>query len=85
MSGERFVGDINKGGKTLVYVPPRWSISFKPSEIFDVSVNENNFKIAKNVKKKREARRKKKRTVDDISETVVAMLNKAEERKRKDG
>ena len=77
--GERVVGDF-EGGSKLVYVKPKNSISFKPSEIFDISVNENNFKIARNTNQ----RRKKKREKDnDISKTVVDIINKAEERKKR--
>ena len=77
--GERVVGDF-EGGSKLVYVKPKNSISFKPSEIFDISFNENNFKIARNTNQ----RRKKKREKDnDINKTVVDIINKAEERKKR--
>lgn len=43
-SGEREINDPLNGGKRLVYVKPKYSIFFKPSINFDLSVN-NGFKI----------------------------------------
>lgn len=79
-SGERIVGDF-EGGSKLVYVKPKNSISFKPSEIFDISVNETNFKIARSTN----IRRKKRKKDYDVSKTVVDMINRAETRKNRKG
>lgn len=47
-SGERLINDPNTQTKTLRYVKDRFLISFKPSEVFDKSVNDNGFKIITN-------------------------------------
>lgn len=82
-SGERIVNNPNKNNeKNLVYVEPRNSISFRAAKKFDVSVNENNFKLASDEKVKKIGReyrkdlyKQKKRIVN-----VADLLNKANER-----
>lgn len=77
-SGERLILDPNTKEKKLVYVKPKYSISFKPSSIFDKSVNENDFKIITEKGVQRLKKRKPK-----ISNTVD-LLNTALERSKKE-
>lgn len=77
-SGERRINDLyNHGQETIVYVPPRLSITFKPSSILDKSINENNFKrITDKGIKRLDKEKKRKRTT-----TIADILNSANSRK----
>lgn len=85
-SGERIVNNPNKDNeKQLVYVKPRKSITFRAAKKFDVSVNENDFKLATNEKVRnvgREYRKKLETSKNYIGfKNVVDMLNRANKRK----
>ncbi len=75
-SGERLIPDINDvTKKKLVYIKPRNSIRFKPSQVFDTNVNENNFNFKMSMQKKLKEKKKK-----DFNETVIDLINIAERR-----
>ena len=75
-SGERLIPDINDvTKKKLVYIKPRNSIRFKPSQVFDTNVNENNFNFKMSTQKKLKEKKKK-----DFNETVIDLINIAERR-----
>ena len=85
-SGERIINNPNKNNeKQLVFVEPRNSITFRAAKKFDISVNENNFKLASDTKVKnvgREYRKdlynsKKKKKIMNVAD----LLNRANERK----
>jgi len=77
-SGERLIPDINDTSKTkLVYIKPRNSIRFKPSQVFDTNVNENNFKLKMSMQNK--IKEKKKRS-KDFGQSIVDLMNQAERR-----
>lgn len=78
-TGERTVGDFN-GGTRTVYVEPKKKIIFSPSEVFDISVNENNFIMAKNTNTRRKNEAKKRKKEEKIKNAVVEIVKKAEER-----
>lgn len=63
-SGERLINDPNTNTKTLRYVKDKYLISFKSSEIFDRSVNDNDFKIITNKGINRLPKREKMNTAD---------------------
>jgi nucleoid DNA-binding protein len=77
-SGQRLIPDINDTSKTkLVYIKPRNSIRFKPSQVFDTNVNENNFKLKMSMQNKLKEKKKKSK---DFDESIVELMNKAERR-----
>ena len=83
-SGERIINNPNKNNeKNLVYVTPRKSITFRASKKFDVSVNENNFKLASDRAVRRAGReyRKKLYSPKKRIKNVADLLNKANKRK----
>ena len=80
-SGERLVNDLNNEEntddemfKTLVYITPRNQVRFRPSQILDTNVNENDFNLSFSIKKKK-AKRKK-----TFNEGIVDLINTAERR-----
>lgn len=80
-SGERLVNDLNDKDntenemfKTLIYVTPRNQVRFRPSQILDTNVNENDFNLSFSMKKKKS---KRKKTFD---EGIVELINTAEKR-----
>ena len=83
-SGERIINNPIINEKQIVYVKPKYSISFRASSKFDFSVNENDFKIAtdKKIKKynseKNKSYKKRKKT-----KNIADLLNRAEKRKKK--
>lgn len=83
-SGERIINNPNKDNeKQLVYVKPRKSITFRAAKKFDVSVNENDFKLATNEKIKNTGRdyRKSLNKTNKKIENIVDLLNIANKRK----
>lgn len=83
-SGERIINNPNNNNeKQLVYVKPRKSITFRAAKKFDVSVNENNFKIAsdKKIKKIGKNYREKLHKKNKKVMNVVDLLNRANKRK----
>ena len=85
-SGERIINNPNKDNeKQLVYVKPRKSITFRAAKKFDVSVNENNFKLASNTKIKNVGRNYRKKLATSKNgnrfKNVVDLLTIANKRK----
>ena len=79
-SGERLITDLNDvSKKKLVYIKPRNSIRFKPSQVFDTNVNENNFKLKMSMQNKIKEK-KVHRYKKDFGEHIVDLMNKAERR-----
>lgn len=79
-SGERLITDFNDTTKKkLVYIKPRNSIRFRPSQVFDTNVNENNFKFSLSMQKKLKEKKVKRRN-RDFDEHVVDLINVAERR-----
>lgn len=75
-SGERLIPDINDvSKKKLVYIKPRNSIRFKPSQVFDTNVNENNFKLRLSMQNKIKGKKKK-----EFGDDIVKLINDAERR-----
>lgn len=75
------VGDPINGGTKYVYVEPRNYIEFTPSNYFDRSVNENDFKLKKEKKPMQKQEKKRKSKKDkSINFTITELLNKASER-----
>ena len=83
-SGVREIHNPNTNEKQLVYVKPKYSISFKASSKFDYSVNENNFKLATDKKIKNESRKKRNKKLKRI-ENVIDLLNIANKRAKENG
>ena len=84
-SGERRMGNPNEVGTTqLVYVPPKIDISFKSSEIFDRSVNELDFGMARKRTTKKYIAKNPTKNVG-IEQSVVNMLNKGNKRSKNNG
>lgn len=85
-SGERIINNPNKDNeKNLVYVEPRNSITFRAAKKFDVSVNENNFKLATDTKIKKLGRKYRKKLSNNDKRkfnNVADLLNRANERKK---
>lgn len=79
-SGERVIYDPNTGTKQLVYVEPKYSISFRPSETFYYSVNENNFRLITKKRLKLVKPKKTKKKNKRIKNSAD-LINKAEKRK----
>lgn len=83
-SGERKLYNPNLGEIELHYVKPRTSISFKPSENFEASVNEGNFQILSDCKTKNFV--KKKQRGDTNSSDIINKANRrAKKGREKDG
>lgn len=83
-SGERIVNNPNKNNeKQLVYVEPRNSISFRAAKKFDISVNENDFKLAsdRTIKKISREYKKKKYNPRRKIMNVADLINRANKRK----
>lgn len=85
-SGERIINNPNKDNeKQLVYVKPKKAITFKAAKKFDVSVNENDFKLVSDAKIKKLGRdyRKKLATSKNGNrfKNVVDLLKIANKRK----
>lgn len=84
-SGSRIINNPNKNNeKQLVYVEPRLSITFKPSSVFDHSVNENNFKMSNEHKVKTKAKNKRKKRNSNSLNNYVDLINRANTRKKGD-
>lgn len=85
-SGERIINNPNKDNeKQLVYVKPKKAITFRAAKKFDVSVNENDFKLVSDAKIKKLSRdyRKKLATSKNGNrfKNVVDLLKIANKRK----
>ena len=85
-SGERIINNPNKDNeKQLVYVKPKKAITFRAAKKFDVSVNENDFKLVSDAKIKKLGRdyRKKLATSKNGNrfKNVVDLLKIANKRK----
>lgn len=84
-SGERIINNPNKNNeKQLVYVKPRKSITFRAAKKFDVSVNENDFKLATDATIRnlgRDYRKKLHSNKEKALRNVVDMLKLANKRK----
>lgn len=78
-SGERLIPDITdeKLEKKLVYVKPRNVVKFRPSQVLDTNVNENDFKLKYSMKEKRKTQKEK-----TLGDNVADLLNKAERRSK---
>ena len=84
--GEREITIPSKRQKHITYVEPRFIITFKPSNVFDFCVNENNFKYDSRcetrTKIKKYKKRKKERTQKKYNaRSIYDLLNIANERK----
>ena len=84
-SGERIINNPILNEKQIVYVEPRYSISFRAANKFDVSVNENNFKLAddKKVKKHNSNKVTKHKKKHKKMKNIADLLNRAEKNKKK--
>lgn len=82
-SGERIINNPSNGTSYLTYVEPRNVIAFRPSEIFDFAVNENNFKYSKSCenKVKRKNKRKRNGKTKGLNNTAD-LINLINQRKR---
>ena len=85
-SGERIINNPNKDNeKQLVYVKPKKAITFRAAKKFDISVNENDFKLVSDAKIKKLGRdyRKKLATSKNGNrfKNVVDLLKIANKRK----
>ncbi len=83
-SGERLIHNPVKDEKQIVYVEPKYSISFRASNKFDYSVNENNFQIASDKKvKKHNSKKVMKHKKRKKTKNIADLLNRAEKHKKK--
>ena len=82
-SGERLINNPKNNQKQIYYVEPRYSISFKAASNFDYSVNENNFKMVSESKRKTLERKDRKPAIYQKNKTVVDLLNIAIKRTKK--
>ena len=78
-SGERLIPDFTSETleKKLVYVKPRNVVKFRPSQILDTNVNENNFKLRYSMKGKRKSQKEK-----EFGNNVADLINRAERRSK---
>lgn len=78
------VGDPVNGGTKLIYVEPRYYITFTPSSYLDTIINYNDFEMY-HVDVKAENIKNRNTKDEDIpmNKTLVDMLNKAKERTEK--
>ena len=84
--GEREIKIPSKRHKHITYVEPKFVITFKPSNVFDFCVNENDFKYDSRcetkTKKKKYKKRKQERTRKSHQvRSIYDLLNIANERK----
>lgn len=81
-SGQRLLPDFTSETleKKLIYVRPRKVVKFRPSQIFDTNINENDFKLSYSMKKKIEGKKKKNKFFE---ENVTDLINTAERRSGK--
>ena len=81
--GNRLLPDLTdeEKKKKLVYVKPRNVIRFKPSQILDTNINENNFKLKFSMQNK--LKEKKKPSKRFFEENITDLLNIAERRSGK--
>lgn len=85
-SGERLIHNPNSDNneKQIVYVEPRYSISFRAANKFDYSVNENHFKILDDDRvKKYNSRKVTKHKKRKKTKNIADLLNRAEKHKKK--
>lgn len=81
--GERIINNPMINEKQLMYVEPKKAITFKPAKKFDLSVNENDFKLVSDIKLKNIGRkhRKKLNSSNKHIRNIADLLNKANQRK----
>lgn len=75
-SGERIIYNPNTKQNEVVYVKPKFVVTFKPSSKLDYAINENNFNILhrnRTIEHNKVYKRKK-------NDTIASLLNKAQKR-----